>query len=74
MLKFIQTVKNIWKIEDLRIRILFTLGFILIYRLGSYVVLPGVDPNALAAYSKQASEGILGLINMFAGGGETWLH
>ena len=68
MLKFIQTVKNIWKIEDLRIRILFTLGFILIYRLGSYVVLPGVDPNALAAYSKQASEGILGLINMFAGG------
>jgi len=68
MFKLIQTIKNIIKIEDLRIRILFTLGFILIYRLGSYVVLPGVDPNALAAYSKQSSEGILGLINMFAGG------
>ncbi|MEA3496086.1 MAG: preprotein translocase subunit SecY [Bacteroidota bacterium] len=68
MLKLIQTIKNIWKIEDLRIRVLFTLGFILIYRLGSYIVLPGVDPNALSSYQKQATEGILGLINMFAGG------
>ncbi|MBC8342947.1 MAG: preprotein translocase subunit SecY, partial [Bacteroidetes bacterium] len=68
MLKLIQTIKNIWKIEDLRVRILFTAGFIMIYRLGSYVVLPGIDPNALAEYSKQANEGLLGLINMFAGG------
>jgi preprotein translocase subunit SecY len=68
MLKLIQTVKNIWKIEDLRVRLLFTLGFIMIYRLGSYIVLPGIDPNALAEYSKQANEGLLGLINMFAGG------
>ncbi len=68
MQKLIQTIKNIWKIEDLRIRVLFTLGFIAIYRMGSYIVLPGVDPNALASYQKQASEGILGLINMFAGG------
>ncbi|MBT3301941.1 MAG: preprotein translocase subunit SecY [Bacteroidetes bacterium] len=68
MLKLIQTIKNIWKIEDLRVRLLFTAGFIMIYRLGSYIVLPGIDPNALAEYSKQANEGLLGLINMFAGG------
>jgi preprotein translocase subunit SecY len=68
MLRLIQTIKNIWKIEDLRIRVLYTLGFILIYRMGSYIVLPGVDPNELGAYKKQAQEGILGLINMFAGG------
>jgi preprotein translocase subunit SecY len=68
MKRLIQTIKNIWKIEDLKVRILFTLGFILIYRLGSYVVLPGIDPNALDAYQQQAQEGILGLINMFAGG------
>ncbi len=66
--RLIQTLKNIWNIEDLRVRVLFTLGFIAIYRMGSYIVLPGVDPNALAAYQKQASEGLLGLINMFAGG------
>jgi preprotein translocase subunit SecY len=68
MLRLIQTIKNIWKIEDLRIRILYTLGFILIYRLGSFVVLPGIDATALSAYSKKAEEGILGIINMFAGG------
>ena len=70
MRKLVETIRNIWKIEDLRVRILFTLGFILIYRLGSFVVLPGVDPNILAdsAYNKQANEGILGIINMFAGG------
>jgi len=68
MRKLIQTIQNIWKIEDLRVRVLFTLGFVAIYRLGSYVVLPGIDPNALTAYQKQASEGILGLINLFAGG------
>jgi preprotein translocase subunit SecY len=64
----IQTIQNIWKIEELRSRILVTLGLILIYRLGSYVVLPGIDPNALAALSAKADQGILGLINMFAGG------
>jgi preprotein translocase subunit SecY len=68
MFRFIQTLKNIWKIEDLRVRVLYTLGFIMIYRLGSYVVLPGIDANALDVYEKQAQEGILGLINMFAGG------
>lgn len=68
MLRLIQTIKNIWKIEDLRIRVLFTLGFIAVYRLGSYIVLPGINAAELADYTKSSSEGILGLINMFAGG------
>lgn len=68
MKSLIQTIKNIFRIEELRSRILTTLGLILIYRLGSYVVLPGVDPNQLSSYASQASEGVLGLINMFAGG------
>ena len=68
MRKFIQTIQNIWSVEELRQRILVTLGFILIYRLGSYVVLPGIDPSQLENYAQQTSEGILGLINMFAGG------
>ncbi len=67
MKNFIQTIKNIWSIEDLRVRILNTLGFILIYRLGSYVVLPGVDSELLRVRNGEA-EGIVGLINIFAGG------
>jgi len=68
MKKLIQTIKNIYKIEDLRKRIIYTLGIILIYRLGSFVVLPGVDPKALGALQQQTSEGLLGLLNMFSGG------
>ena len=68
MKKLIQTIRNIYKIEDLRNRILYTLGIILIYRLGAYVVLPGVDPSGLAALQNQASDGLLGLLNMFSGG------
>jgi len=68
MKNLINTLKNIWKIDDLRVRILNTLGFILIYRLGSYIVLPGVDSDALAAAHKGGNEGIVGLINIFAGG------
>lgn len=68
MKKFIGTIRNIFAIEELRQRILYTLGFLLIYRLGSYVVLPGVNPDALARASKNANEGILQLINIFAGG------
>ncbi len=68
MKKFIANIQNIWKIEELRTRILSTLGFILIYRLGSYVVLPGINSEALAATSGNADEGIVGLINIFAGG------
>ena len=68
MKRFIQTLQNIYRIEDLRIRIINTLGIILIYRLGSYVVLPGVDPGQLDALQAQTSEGLLGLLNMFSGG------
>ncbi|MCF8301788.1 MAG: preprotein translocase subunit SecY [Bacteroidales bacterium] len=68
MKKLIQTIRNIYKIEDLRNRILYTLGIILIYRLGAYVVLPGIDPDQLAALQNQASGGLLGLLNMFSGG------
>jgi preprotein translocase subunit SecY len=68
MKKLIQTIRNIWKIEDLRKRILYTLGILLIYRLGSYVVIPGVDPSMLANLQNQSSSGLLGLLNMFSGG------
>lgn len=68
MKKFIETLKNIWNIEDLRNRLLLTLGLILIYRLGAYVVLPGIDPRGLAALQAQSQGGLLGLINMFSGG------
>lgn len=67
MKKFINTVKNIWKIEELRTRIINTLGFLLIYRLGSFVVLPGVDSVALQE-AKGDATGITALINIFAGG------
>lgn len=68
MKRFIETLKNIYKIEDLRIRIGTTLFFILIYRLGSFVSLPGVDPAQLQNLKDQTSDGLLGLINMFSGG------
>ncbi len=68
MKKLIQTIRNIIKIEDLRARILYTLGIILIYRLGSYVVLPGIDPNMLSELQSQTSGGLLGLLSMFTGG------
>src|SRR5690606_30654762 len=66
MKKLFTTLSNIWKIEDLRVRILNTLLFLLIYRVGSFIVLPGVSATALD--NQQAREGILGLLNMFAGG------
>lgn len=64
MKKFISTVKNIFSIEDLRVRILNTIGFLIVFRLGSFIVLPGVDPSKLGA----APEGIFGLIDTFLGG------
>lgn len=67
MKRLIETIRNIYKIEDLRVRILNTLGFLLIYRLGSYVVLPGVDSAELDRASGDPT-GIASLINMFAGG------
>jgi len=66
MKELISTLQNIFKIEDLRKRIIFTLGLIFIYRFGSYVVLPGIDPGALA--QGEAPGGILNLINIFSGG------
>ncbi|GAA0539378.1 preprotein translocase subunit SecY [Chitinophaga japonensis] len=68
MKKFIETIKNIWSIEDLRNRILTTLLLVLVYRVGSYIVLPGIDANALQQFSEKSNQGILGLFNMFAGG------
>ncbi len=68
MKKFIETIRNIFKIEDLKKRILFTLGIILLYRLGCHIVLPGVDPRGLTNLQQQTKDGILGLLNMFSGG------
>ncbi|MFI3269942.1 MAG: preprotein translocase subunit SecY [Rikenellaceae bacterium] len=70
--KVVETVKNIYKIEELRQRVIFTLGLLLIYRLGSFVVIPGINPNLLGEGSALAnqmdSNGLLGLLNVFSGG------
>ena len=68
MRKFIQTIQNIWKIEDLRQRLLTTILFVLIYRFGSFVVLPGIDPTALTALQAQTAGGLMALLDMFSGG------
>jgi len=68
MKNFIQTLRNIFKIDDLRTRIINTILFLLIYRLAAHVVLPGVDPTQLGGLKNQTSGGILGLLDMFAGG------
>ena len=70
MKKFIQTIKNIWKIDELRQRIGYTLLLVLVYRLGSFIVLPGIDATLLAGseLKKTASEGLVGLLDMFSGG------
>ena len=68
MRKFIQTIQNIWKIEDLRSRLLTTLLFVLIYRFGSFIVLPGIHPAALESLSNQTKEGLMALLDMFSGG------
>ena len=70
MKKLIQTIKNIFKIEELRTRILYTLALVLIYRLGSFIVLPGIDSVMIAnsELAQKSSEGLMGLLNMFSGG------
>jgi preprotein translocase subunit SecY len=68
MKAFFETLRNIFKIEDLRQRIFYTLGILLIYRLGSYITLPGIDPSQLANLKSQTADGILGLLDMFSGG------
>lgn len=70
MKKLFQTLKNIWAIEDLRNKIIVTLALVLTYRFGNHIVLPGLDPNGIEAAQKAAkSTGLLGIFDMFAGGG-----
>jgi preprotein translocase subunit SecY len=68
MKKIIETLKNIWRIEDLKTRLLITLLFVAIYRFGSFVVLPGIDPDQLTKLHEQTSTGLMSLLNMFSGG------
>ena len=69
MKKFITTLKNIWSIEELRNKILHTLLLLFIYRLGSFIVIPGIDPNKLdALHSSTQNSGMLGLLDAFVGG------
>jgi preprotein translocase subunit SecY len=68
MKKFIETLKNIWKIEDLRTRIGITILFVAIYRFGSFVVLPGINPSMLDTLQKQTAGGLMSLLDMFSGG------
>ena len=70
MKQFIETLKNIYKIEDLRQRIFYTLGIILLYRLGSFIIIPGINPEWLinSELSRQTAEGVMGLLDMFSGG------
>jgi len=68
MKAFIETIRNIFKIEELKDRILYTLALLLIYRLGAHVVLPGINPEALQGLKTQTAEGILGLLDIFSGG------
>jgi preprotein translocase subunit SecY len=68
MKRLIETLRNIWRIEDLRVRIINTILLVLVYRLGTKVVLPGIDPLQLAALKNQTSSGVLGLLDMFSGG------
>ena len=68
MKKFIETLKNIWKVEDLRSRILITLLFAAIYRFGSFVVLPGINPAMLDKLQSQTQGGLMSLLDMFSGG------
>ena len=63
-MKLIETIKNIWRVEDLRTRIGFTLLFVAIYRFGSFVVLPGIDPAALQQLQAQTSDGLMALLKI----------
>ena len=67
-MKLVETIKNIFKIEELRTKILYTLGLLLIYRFGSFVVIPGINPNALSAMSAQTADGLMGLLDIVSGG------
>lgn len=68
MKKFVQKLKEIWSIEELRAKIKATLLFLLVYRIGTFIILPGIDGSVLMGALKSQTEGILGLVNIFAGG------
>lgn len=68
MKKILETLSNIWKIEELRGKIIITLGLLLVYRFGAQIVLPGIDTTQLAQLSSNTDSGILGLLNAFTGG------
>ncbi len=68
MKKLIDTLKNIWSIEELRKKILYTLLLVLVYRVGCYITIPGLNPNMLKQAETAGGGGILGLINSFSGG------
>jgi len=67
-MKFIDTIKNVWKITELKDRILFTMAMLLVYRFGAQITIPGIDGAQLGGLEEQTSEGILGLLNAFTGG------
>lgn len=68
MKKLIQTLKNIWSIEELKEKIIYTLMLLLVFRVGSHIVLPGIDPTKLAGLTSKAKEGLLGIFDSLAGG------
>lgn len=68
MKKFIETIKNIFKIEELRKRLGYTFLLVLVYRLGCFIVLPGIDTTMLAQLQSSTQQGLVGLLNMFSGG------
>ena len=68
MKKFISTVQDIWNIEELRNKIILTLGLMVVYRLAAQVPLPGIDPTQLTGLANNTSDGLLGLLNAFTGG------
>lgn len=67
-MKFIDTLKNVWKITELKDRIVLTIGLLLVYRFGAQVVLPGIDAGQLGALAESTDQGLLGLLNAFTGG------
>tara|TARA_B100001564_G_scaffold359995_1_gene384570 strand:- start:147225 stop:148580 length:1356 start_codon:yes stop_codon:yes gene_type:complete len=67
-MKFIETIKNIWKITELKDRLLLTFGMLLVYRFGAQVVLPGIDASQLGTLASNTDSGLLGLLNAFTGG------
>ena len=68
MKKFFESLSNVWKIEELKNRILVTLGLLLVYRFGAHVTLPGIDATQLTGLAGQTKEGIGSILDMFPGG------